>query len=170
MVGNPPASEGDAGMIPGPGRFHMPCKQVSPCAQQLIQSPHSGCGEAWLVAKLCPTLATPWTAALQAPLSMGFARQEYCSGLPFPTPGDVPDPRTEPRSPALQAESSPTELQGKSPHSRACAETREATAMKSLHTATRESPRAATNTQHSQNKTYIHTYIRWPKSSEPHDS
>ena len=88
---------------------------------------------------------------------MGSARQEYWGGLPFSTPGDVPDPRIEPGSPALQAESLPTELQGKSPHSRARAETREATAMKSLHTATTESPRAATNTQHSQNKTYIHT-------------
>ena len=79
MVGNLPASEGDAGMIPGPGRLHMLCKQVSPCAQQLIQSPHSGCREAWLVAMLCSTLATPWTVALQAPLSMGFSTQEYWS-------------------------------------------------------------------------------------------
>ena len=39
-----------------------------------------------LVAKSCPTLATPWTVARQAPLSMGFSRQEYCSGLPFPSP------------------------------------------------------------------------------------
>ena len=42
-----------------------------------------------LVAKLCPTLATPWTVACQAPLSMGFSRQEYWSGLPFPSPGDL---------------------------------------------------------------------------------
>ena len=48
-----------------------------------------------LVAKLCPTLATPWTAAHQAPLSMGFLRQEYGSGLPFPSPGDLPDPGME---------------------------------------------------------------------------
>ena len=44
---------------------------------------------------------TPWTAAHQAPLSMGFSRQEYWSGLPFPSPGDLPDPGIEPRSPAL---------------------------------------------------------------------
>ena len=44
---------------------------------------------------------TPWTVAYQAPLSMGFSRQEYWSGLPFPSPGDLPDPRIEPRSPAL---------------------------------------------------------------------
>ena len=50
---------------------------------------------------------TPWTAAHQAPLSMGFSRQEYQSGLPGPTPGDLPDPRIEPASPALQADSLP---------------------------------------------------------------
>ena len=42
--------------------------------------------------------ATPWTVAYQAPRSMGFFRQEYWSGLPFPSPGDLPDPGTEPRS------------------------------------------------------------------------
>ena len=47
---------------------------------------------------------TPWTAAHQAPLSMGFSRQEYWSGLPFPSPGDLPDPGIEPRSLALQAD------------------------------------------------------------------
>ena len=60
-----------------------------------------------LVAKSYLTLATPWTVACQAPLSMGFCRQEYWSGLPFPTPGDLPDPRTEPASLALQADSLP---------------------------------------------------------------
>ena len=62
-------------------------------------------GGAGLVAKSCPTLATPWTVARQAPLSMGFSRQEYWSGLPLPSPGDLPDPGIEPVSPALQAES-----------------------------------------------------------------
>ena len=47
---------------------------------------------------------TPWTVAHQAPLSMGFSRQEYWSGLPFPSPGDLPNPGIEPRSPALQAD------------------------------------------------------------------
>ena len=50
-----------------------------------------------LVAKSCPTLATPWAVAHQAPLSMGSSRQEYWSGLPFPSPGDLPDPRIRPR-------------------------------------------------------------------------
>ena len=45
-----------------------------------------------LVVKSCPTLATPWTIAHQAPLSMGFSRQEYWDGLPFPSPGDLPNP------------------------------------------------------------------------------
>ena len=63
-----------------------------------------------LVTKLCPTLATPWTVAHQAPLSMGFSRQEYWSGLPFPSPGDLLDPGIKPRSPALQADSLLTEL------------------------------------------------------------
>ena len=49
----------------------------------------SYCG---LVAKSCPTLVTPWTVACQAPLSMGFSRQEYWSELPFPSPEDLPDP------------------------------------------------------------------------------
>ena len=62
-----------------------------------------------LVAKSCLTLVTPWTVARQAPLSMGFSRQAYWSGLPFPSPGDLPDPGIEPRSPALQADSLPTE-------------------------------------------------------------
>ena len=47
---------------------------------------------------------TPWTAASQAPPSMGFSRQEYWSGLPFPSPGDLPDSGIEPRSPTLQAD------------------------------------------------------------------
>ena len=45
--------------------------------------------------------ATPWTAACQAPLSMGFSRQQDWSGLPFPSPGDLPNPGIKPRSPAL---------------------------------------------------------------------
>jgi len=56
---------------------------------------------------------TPLTVACQAPLSMGFSREEYWSGLSFPPPGNLPNPRIKPRSPALQADSLPTELQGK---------------------------------------------------------
>ena len=53
------------------------------------------------------SFVTPWTVAHQAPLSMGFLRQEYWSGLPFPSPGDLANPGTEPTSPALQADSLP---------------------------------------------------------------
>ena len=63
-----------------------------------------------LVAKLCPTLVTPWTVACQAPLSTGFSRQEFWSGLPFPFPGNLLDPGIEPCSPALQVDSLLTEL------------------------------------------------------------
>ena len=60
--------------------------------------------------------ATPWTVAYQAPPSTGFSRQEYWSGLPFPSPGDLPDPGIEPRSPALRADALPSEPPGKFKH------------------------------------------------------
>ena len=63
--------------------------------------------------QLCDSFVTPWTAARQAPLSMGFPRQEYWSGLPFSPPGDLPDPGIKPGSPALQEDSLPTEPPGK---------------------------------------------------------
>ena len=57
--------------------------------------------------------ATPWTVAHQAPPFMGFFRQEYWSGLPFLSPGDLPDPGTEPRSLALRADALTSEPPGK---------------------------------------------------------
>ena len=57
--------------------------------------------------------ATPWTVAYQAPPSMGFSRQEYWSGLPFPSPGDLPNPGIEPVSPALRTDTLPSEPPGK---------------------------------------------------------
>ena len=57
--------------------------------------------------------ATPWTVAHQVPPSMGFSSKEYWSGLPFPSPGDLPDPGIEPGSPALQADALPSESPGK---------------------------------------------------------
>ena len=56
--------------------------------------------------------ATPWTVACQAPLSVGFSRQEYWSGLPFPSPGDLPDPGIEPGSPTLEADALTSEPPG----------------------------------------------------------
>ena len=58
-----------------------------------------------LVTKSCLILVTPWTVACQVPLSLGFSRQEYWSGLAFPSLGDLPDPGIEPRSPALWTDS-----------------------------------------------------------------
>ena len=60
-------------------------------------------------------IVTQWAVAHQAPLSMGFSRQEYWSGLPCPPPGDFPDPGIKPRSPALQADSLPLSHQGGPP-------------------------------------------------------
>ena len=57
--------------------------------------------------------ASPWTIAQQIPLSTGFSRQEYCSGLPFPTPGDLPHPEIEPTSRALAGEFFTTAPPGK---------------------------------------------------------
>ena len=56
---------------------------------------------------------TPLIVAFQVPLPMEFSRQEYWSGLPFPSPGDLPNPGIKPRSPAMQADSLPSEPQGK---------------------------------------------------------
>ena len=65
-----------------------------------------------LITQLC-MIAIPWTVAHQAPLSMEFFTQEHWSELPFPSPGDRPNLRIEPGSPALQADSLPSEPSGK---------------------------------------------------------
>ena len=61
--------------------------------------------------------ATPWTIAYQAPPSMRFPRQEYWSGLPFPSPGDLPDPGIEPETPAFQADALISEPPGNKQYS-----------------------------------------------------
>ena len=63
-----------------------------------------------LVTQLCLALCNPMDCSCQAPLSMEFSRQEYWSVLPFPSPGDLPNPGFEPRSPVLQADSLPSQL------------------------------------------------------------
>ena len=65
-----------------------------------------------LVTKSCLTLATPWTVALQAPLSVGLSRQEYWSGLPFAPPGDLPESGIESTPPALQVDPLPLSHKG----------------------------------------------------------
>ena len=72
-----------------------------------------------LVAKSCPTLGTPWTVACQAPLSMGFPRQEYWSRLPFLTPGDLLSPGIKAEAPALAGRFFIPEPPGK-PYSLSC--------------------------------------------------
>ena len=69
-----------------------------------------------LVAESCLTLVTPWIVTCQAPLSMGFCRQEYWSGLPFSSPEDLPDPGIELGSPALPADSLSLSYQGRLKH------------------------------------------------------
>ena len=73
---------------------------------------HNVKGEKWKLLSCTWLFATPWTIAYQPPLSMGFSRQEYWSRLPFPSPGDLPDPGIEPGFPALQADSLPSEPPG----------------------------------------------------------
>ena len=68
------------------------------------------CSGGSLVTKSCPILVTPWTVASEVPLFRRFSRQEYWSGLPFPSPGNLLDPGFKPGSPALQVDSLPTEL------------------------------------------------------------
>ena len=77
-----------------PGKLHLP--NVCVC---------------WLLSHV-QLFATPWAVASQAPLSMKFSRQEYWSGSPFPSPGDLPDPGIEPGSPSFEANSLPSEPPG----------------------------------------------------------
>ena len=78
-------------------------------ASWYLLNKHLQNGGGGLVTKSCPTLATLYTVACQVSLSRGFSRQEYWSGLLVPYPGDLPNPGIEPKSPALQANSLPTE-------------------------------------------------------------
>ena len=71
------------------------------------------CGGGGLVAKSCVTLTTLWAVACQTPLSLAFSRQEYCSMLPFPSPGDLPHPGIEPTSSPHAVGFFSTELPGK---------------------------------------------------------
>ena len=96
--------------------------QVKKEGKKLIASMISAMLNTYIYARVCVCVCvfshvwlfiTPWTVAHQAPLSMGFSRQEYWSGLPCPPLGDFPNPGIEPRSPALQSDSLPSEPLGK---------------------------------------------------------
>ena len=98
-------------LLPGPQHRPRPAATVLSSARRGRCRDSTGGGGGGVTSVLCPPLATPWTAVLQAPLSMGFSRQEYWGGLPFPSPGNLPNPGMGPRSPALQVDS--TKLRGK---------------------------------------------------------
>ena len=82
-----------------------------------VHGQRSLCVCVWQSLSHVQLFATTWTVAHQAPLSMGFSRQECCSVLPFPSPGDHPEPGIEPGSSALQADSLLSEPSGKPPTS-----------------------------------------------------
>ena len=100
--------------FPSPGDLPDPgIKPVSP-ALQADSLPSKPPEKPKVKSLSCVRLfATPRTEAYQAPLSMGFSRQEYQSGLPVPSPGDLPDPGIKPGSPTLQADALPSEPPGK---------------------------------------------------------
>ena len=95
------------------GFFSPPEPRGSFCEMEITHtSCHCCC---YLVAQSCPT-ATPWTVAHQAPLSMGFFRQEYWGGLPRPPPGDLPNPGIKSGSPRCRQDSLPLSHQGNPTH------------------------------------------------------
>ena len=120
MVKCLPANAGDRrdmGLIPGPGRSPGGGNGNSLQYSCLENSTDRGAWRATVheVKSLSRVrlFATPWTVAHQAPLSMGFSRQEYWSGLPFPSPGDLPNPEIKPRSPHCRQILLPSEPPGK---------------------------------------------------------
>ena len=84
-----------AGFLPSPPREEPSCPALPRDQVPLAPSSQTGILSHFSCVRLC---VTPWTVAHQAPLSMGFCRQEYWSGLPFCPPGDLPDPGIEPTS------------------------------------------------------------------------
>ena len=96
MVGRAEGKEGSTNKSPSPWRAHKCIKSVCLLSHAVMSDS-----------------AIPWTVARQAPLAMGFSRQEYWSGLPFPPPGDLPDPGIEPACPAVSGRFFTTETPGK---------------------------------------------------------
>ena len=101
--------------LPNPGiKLRSPASQADSFLSEPPGKPYNSKSEVKVKSLSCVRLfETPWTIACQAPLSMGFSRQEYCSGLPCPPPGDLPNPGIKLRSPALQAGCLPSEPPGK---------------------------------------------------------
>ena len=88
----------------------IPIMQIYQTKAQKIKVCYS---KKWYLLSHAQFFGTPWTGACQAPLSMGFPSQEYWSGLPFPSPGDIPNAMIKLRSPELQVDSLSTESPGK---------------------------------------------------------
>ena len=112
----PPCPSPTPGVHPNPCPlsqwYHPTISSLNKRQYQFINKLNTG-GGGGLVAKSCLTFVTQWIVAHQAAPSMGFSRQGHWSGLPFPSPRDLPGPGIEPGSPALQADSLLTELWGK---------------------------------------------------------
>ena len=101
---------------PGPWPWILPSLEAKPpggAGEEMHQLCRDGWSVLCLAAQRCPTLCDPMGCSPPGSLSKGFSSQEYWSGLPGPPPGDLPNPGIEPRSPALQAESLPSEPPGK---------------------------------------------------------
>ena len=116
-------------------RCHCLCSSYSRVQQKVWRSLHHK--RWWFSCEVVSnSFATPWTVAHQAPLPMGFFRQEYWNGLPFPSPGDLPNPGIEPTSPTLAGRFFTTEPPGKL-HSKVEGKTK---GQLSPRTSTREKP------------------------------
>ena len=125
VVKNLPVKAGNMGLILGLGRspeggngnlLQYSCFENSMGSQRIEHNwatEHTQKQTQNNTANRVPIFATLWTVAYQAPQSMEFFRQEYWSGLPFPSPGDLSNPGIEPGSPALQADALPSEPPGK---------------------------------------------------------
>jgi len=104
----PPSPRLAPGGVQEAFQIYLPIRKLQETFKDSHQFGYATLWTPWLVSKshsVMSDFVTPWTVAHQAPLSMGFSRQERWSGFPFPSPGDLPNPTIEPRSPALQADS-----------------------------------------------------------------
>ena len=107
----------DGTPVPCIGRWilnHWITRKVQKCSTFRLEKKEKSLSCVWLFVN--PSFMNPWTVTYQAPLSMEFFSQECWSGLPFPSPGDLPDPGIEPGSPSLRADTLPSKPPGKPPH------------------------------------------------------
>ena len=113
-------TQGSGSLIAERGRGYSELRWGTPSSWHLLCLHPGSLSSTLLISHACvlscfssfQLFATPWTVARQAPLSVGFSRQEHWIGFPFPSPGDLPSPGIKPRSPALQADSLSSEPPG----------------------------------------------------------